>query len=62
MESGHSVPDQGRTTGAQTLPSLGPQCSGCGEPDTHYIGSEGTTDAFICQNCQHVEEREARHA
>ncbi|MFC7073260.1 hypothetical protein ACFQJ7_01400 [Halovenus rubra] len=62
MNSGHSVPEQGHTTGVQTLPRLGPTCSGCGAKETHYLGSEGVTDRFICLNCQHVEEREAGHA
>lgn len=62
MASGHTVPEQGRTKGVQTLPSLGPTCSGCGAMETHYLGIEGRTDAFICLNCQHVEEREGTHA
>jgi len=55
METGHSVPEQGRTTGVQT-PSRGPRCSGCGATETHYVGSEGDTDAFACLNCNTVEE------
>lgn len=58
MSTGHSVPSEGRTTDAPLFPQRGPQCSDCGEPETHYCSTEGDTDSFVCLNCQNVEEVE----